>query len=136
MLGCSQYTTCFFFFFFFNDTATTEIYTLSLHDALPILRLGSGDKRNQLRVYQLGICSKHAGNHVLGKPHAFRPLDQPLSLVDSTHCNHSLQLLTLARAVSGLVSATYRLVEWLIRLVVALISLGHNTCSQGRRFSA
>src|SRR2546427_2020874 len=29
---------CFiFFFFFFNDTATTEIYTLSLHDALPIL---------------------------------------------------------------------------------------------------
>src|SRR5574340_1855094 len=28
----------YFFFFFFNDTATTEIYTLSLHDALPILR--------------------------------------------------------------------------------------------------
>src|SRR2546428_11794712 len=27
---------CNFFFFFFNDTATTEIYTLSLHDALPI----------------------------------------------------------------------------------------------------
>src|SRR5256885_7311493 len=27
-----------FFFFFFNDTATTEIYTLSLHDALPISR--------------------------------------------------------------------------------------------------
>src|SRR5258705_13705015 len=33
----------FFFFFFFNDTATTEIYTLSLHDALPILiRLSVG----------------------------------------------------------------------------------------------
>src|SRR5438874_9920714 len=31
-----NYTFCFFFFFFFNDTATTEIYTLSLHDALPI----------------------------------------------------------------------------------------------------
>src|SRR5256885_5859786 len=30
-----------FFFFFFNDTATTEIYTLSLHDALPIY-VGSG----------------------------------------------------------------------------------------------
>ena len=34
---------CFFFcffslFFFFNDTATTEIYTLSLHDALPICK--------------------------------------------------------------------------------------------------
>src|SRR5258708_13902160 len=31
------------FFFFFNDTATTEIYTLSLHDALPIYALQSGD---------------------------------------------------------------------------------------------
>src|SRR5256885_4467486 len=29
-------------FFFFNDTATTEIYTLSLHDALPIYALGRG----------------------------------------------------------------------------------------------
>src|SRR3712207_8482587 len=29
-------STCLYFFFFFNDTATTEIYTLSLHDALPI----------------------------------------------------------------------------------------------------
>src|SRR5476649_3080644 len=32
-----------FFFFFFNDTATTEIYTLSLHDALPI----SGEPGNR-----------------------------------------------------------------------------------------
>src|SRR2546426_2361361 len=31
-----------FFFFFFNDTATTEIYTLSLHDALPISDDGRG----------------------------------------------------------------------------------------------
>src|SRR5256885_12997922 len=30
-------------FFFFNDTATTEIYTLSLHDALPILPARHGD---------------------------------------------------------------------------------------------
>src|SRR6476620_12095451 len=30
------------FFFFFNDTATTEIYTLSLHDALPIFRPARG----------------------------------------------------------------------------------------------
>src|SRR2546430_17368758 len=33
---CHNFLTYFFFFFFFNDTATTEIYTLSLHDALPI----------------------------------------------------------------------------------------------------
>src|SRR5256885_16957609 len=40
------------FFFFFNDTATTEIYTLSLHDALPIsLRqeIGDGDARGRRR---------------------------------------------------------------------------------------
>src|SRR5258708_27084617 len=34
MIACSTS----FLFFFFNDTATTEIYTLSLHDALPISR--------------------------------------------------------------------------------------------------
>src|SRR5215211_7683875 len=32
---CVLCSSVFFFFFFFNDTATTEIYTLSLHDALP-----------------------------------------------------------------------------------------------------
>src|SRR6266496_6706958 len=31
------------FFFFFNDTATTEIYTLSLHDALPICNVCTGN---------------------------------------------------------------------------------------------
>src|SRR2546429_8469126 len=35
-LFCSLVLRVIFFFFFFNDTATTEIYTLSLHDALPI----------------------------------------------------------------------------------------------------
>src|SRR5258708_36042880 len=33
----------FFLLFFFNDTATTEIYTLSLHDALPILSSGGNE---------------------------------------------------------------------------------------------
>src|SRR3712207_6956035 len=33
------------FFFFFNDTATTEIYTLSLHDALPISRADLSGRR-------------------------------------------------------------------------------------------
>src|SRR5437870_12988419 len=35
-----------FFLFFFNDTATTEIYTLSLHDALPILTRGERSARH------------------------------------------------------------------------------------------
>src|SRR6266700_8361527 len=50
------------FFFFFNDTATTEIYTLSLHDALPILliprrqdgKLLSGGTGRRLYVLQVG----------------------------------------------------------------------------------
>src|SRR2546422_5364611 len=36
-------------FFFFNDTATTEIYTLSLHDALPILPFGGLHPRGGLQ---------------------------------------------------------------------------------------
>src|SRR5258708_9818273 len=39
----------YFLFFFFNDTATTEIYTLSLHDALPILKSDAVDGR-------IGLC--------------------------------------------------------------------------------
>src|SRR2546430_11183949 len=43
--------TSLFFFFFFNDTATTEIYTLSLHDALPIFYfLRSLKRRADIRV--------------------------------------------------------------------------------------
>src|SRR5688572_33097620 len=38
----------FVIFFFFNDTATTEIYTLSLHDALPILRGLAGAQPGQV----------------------------------------------------------------------------------------
>ena len=41
------------FFFFFNDTATTEIYTLSLHDALPISH--DKAKMNWLRYMELKI---------------------------------------------------------------------------------
>src|SRR5256885_8105910 len=37
-------------FFFFNDTATTEIYTLSLHDALPICR--HGNERRAVVVFR------------------------------------------------------------------------------------
>src|SRR2546430_10086294 len=45
----------YFFFFFFNDTATTEIYTLSLHDALPISKA-----RARVRgLAQLIACDTH-----------------------------------------------------------------------------
>src|SRR2546422_11221703 len=41
----------FVFFFFFNDTATTEIYTLSLHDALPIYQVGGQRAERQRRKH-------------------------------------------------------------------------------------
>src|SRR5258708_27331979 len=42
-----------FLFFFFNDTATTEIYTLSLHDALPIYARDAGDRSRFESVCEL-----------------------------------------------------------------------------------
>src|SRR5256885_6933216 len=51
-------------FFFFNDTATTEIYTLSLHDALPI-STGIGSN-----MYGFGQQATGGGSSVLfGNPH-------------------------------------------------------------------
>src|SRR5256885_6877084 len=44
----------FFFFFFFNDTATTEIYTLSLHDALPI----SGVPTRSDSMYSIDLAAR------------------------------------------------------------------------------
>src|SRR6266478_7268737 len=53
------------FFFFFNDTATTEIYTLSLHDALPICGVGLRAFKPIWRSYtrkveQFGYVHRHA----------------------------------------------------------------------------
>src|SRR2546430_15797211 len=44
LLGLLVVSLRFFDFFFFNDTATTEIYTLSLHDALPISVSGASSE--------------------------------------------------------------------------------------------
>src|SRR5260370_23605274 len=50
----------FFLFFFFNDTATTEIYTLSLHDALPIYQDGT---RFVTRRAHLNVSDNTAEGH-------------------------------------------------------------------------
>src|SRR2546422_10557127 len=64
-----------FFFFFFNDTATTEIYTLSLHDALPIF----GERR-----LAEGKCLLQAGDQlVLGL--RGRDLDRKSTRLNSSH---------------------------------------------------
>src|SRR5256885_7090277 len=49
----------FSFFFFFNDTATTEIYTLSLHDALPICltRSGATSSGSRFNIVSIRLAS-------------------------------------------------------------------------------
>ena len=63
------------FFFFFNDTATTEIYTLSLHDALPICLLAEVYRnvaRKRIAQVDLGTFDhKHqgVGTKEIGRAH-------------------------------------------------------------------
>ena len=58
LYDCIEKSFCFCFFFcFFNDTATTEIYTLSLHDALPIfLMCHSRCSRRLIILFFLLLC--------------------------------------------------------------------------------
>src|SRR5215813_9581991 len=61
-----------FFFFFFNDTATTEIYTLSLHDALPISAGCSGPKLTRVRPTGSNSRSRRSEEHtseLQSRPH-------------------------------------------------------------------
>src|SRR2546430_15777885 len=53
----------FFFFFFFNDTATTEIYTLSLHDALPISRSTALSACRRSARRESGSCWSRSEEH-------------------------------------------------------------------------
>src|SRR5258708_30363438 len=59
-----------FFFFFFNDTATTEIYTLSLHDALPISRSTSArpSTRPLASSPRSPRARAHRRRHASGRP--------------------------------------------------------------------
>src|SRR2546430_16833290 len=72
-LFCSESIPTFLFsFFFFNDTATTEIYTLSLHDALPISLVNVCDRHHGLtKVPGLLAHCHHIGEqvreHLLGR---------------------------------------------------------------------
>src|SRR3989475_2032943 len=54
----------FTFFFFFNDTATTEIYTLSLHDALPIARCDVRH-RDEVEKFVTAVRERLGGVHYL-----------------------------------------------------------------------
>src|SRR5690348_18498259 len=57
------FTFAFFLSFFFSDTATTAIYTLSLHDALPIsldhLQFELGNRLGGIEPLRTGFCAVH-----------------------------------------------------------------------------
>src|SRR3712207_9580381 len=57
---CSTTCTLFRIFFFFNDTATTEIYTLSLHDALPISSSSASDRSAPNPRGSASLCPRPA----------------------------------------------------------------------------
>src|SRR4051794_41760120 len=78
-------------FFFFNDTATTEIYTLSLHDALPIFH----DETGRLNVDGMNIISND-GSNKLNRSRKAR-----VSYKVQRTINASLNAATSTRAVSS-----------------------------------
>src|SRR5687768_17795486 len=73
------------FLFFFNDTATTEIYTLSLHDALPISRVEEVDRRSPPALApgrRLGATGRHARHRL---EHRRRGQDRKSTRLNSSH---------------------------------------------------
>src|SRR2546426_1960930 len=71
-----------FFFFFFNDTATTEIYTLSLHDALPIWRRPQARARLRRRGRELPHESRRrVGDRQFRSEEHTSELQSPCNLV-------------------------------------------------------
>src|SRR3712207_8933526 len=90
-------------FFFFNDTATTEIYTLSLHDALPILPEARGALRpagGNGHGLLLRPCLRDAPGHGLAPaahrhPHA--RADRKSTRLNSSHANISYAVFCLKK---------------------------------------
>src|SRR5256885_3342671 len=75
-------------FFFFNDTATTEIYTLSLHDALPIYGQGQG----RVRLRQRHVDGRHDLGCHAAQPAPLRRSEEHTSELQSP-CNLVCRLL-------------------------------------------
>src|SRR2546430_9033796 len=75
-------------FFFFNDTATTEIYTLSLHDALPICR----DEQVVLRV-----AERHLAHHAGDAAAERREVDRKSTRLNSSHSQISYAVFCLKK---------------------------------------
>src|SRR5256885_10284879 len=69
------------FFFFFNDTATTEIYTLSLHDALPISAIGAGSCEGA----DLELLARHGASLIACPQADLRLGDRKSTRLNSSH---------------------------------------------------
>src|SRR3712207_9190700 len=84
-------------FFFFNDTATTEIYTLSLHDALPIWRAGQGSPPR--RGGALSPPSEHPCTHGAHSLPVCWPTrkDRKSTRLNSSHANISYAVFCLKK---------------------------------------
>src|SRR2546425_3835181 len=83
------------FFFFFNDTATTEIYTLSLHDALPISSPSPSSGA-------CGACGRSFDSH-RWRPSAMNEKGAVIALGDATRSEeHTSELQSLAYLVCRL----------------------------------
>src|SRR5689334_24361134 len=79
--------------FFFNATATTEIYTLSLHDALPIFRVGVHDHRAAHDPARAGVERDHVGRHGDG--------DRKSTRLNSSHSSISYAVFCLKKKTTG-----------------------------------
>src|SRR3712207_9184302 len=89
------------FLFFFNDTATTEIYTLSLHDALPIFGDGAGEVRVLAEepvagVDRLGPTALDGVEDLLGVEVALGR-DRKSTRLNSSHANISYAVFCLKK---------------------------------------
>src|SRR3712207_7428776 len=82
-------------FFFFNDTATTEIYTLSLHDALPICRRAvAAGAAVRTPSPQSGTCARG----LVGARGLFRfTSDRKSTRLNSSHANISYAVFCLKK---------------------------------------
>src|SRR5256885_13133320 len=88
-------------FFFFNDTATTEIYTLSLHDALPISASGiqaCGASRQALKMKKCSVFPEPSKNYATIHPIAANDVVECQASVDrkSTRLNSSHLVISYA----------------------------------------
>src|SRR3712207_9204023 len=87
-------------FFFFNDTATTEIYTLSLHDALPISPQTPGSAPP--RLASTGVPQAIASSADSPKPSArLGTTDRKSTRLNSSHANISYAVFCLKKKKSS-----------------------------------